>query len=89
MVRNSHFIRLFFSSLLILFVIIVGSFIFLKFFLMDYVYTEIKKQDSEILFQIQQHMDSNIDAMNRIAHSLAINPGFTPFNLPGNPYKAM
>ena len=89
MKRYSHFIRLFFSYLLNLVIIISGTFVCLQFFLMNSVYDEIKKQDGEILLQTQRHMDSSIAAMDRIADAISVNSRFTPFNLPDNPYKAI
>jgi AraC-like DNA-binding protein len=87
--RHSYFVRVFFSSLIILVVVIAGSVVSLRFFLMDNVYDEIKKQDEEILFQIQRHIDGGMVAMRRIALSVTVNSGFTPFDLSENPGKAI
>jgi AraC-like DNA-binding protein len=87
--RYGYFTRLFFTSLLNLLVIIAGLSVFLRLFLMNTIYEEIRKQDEEILFQIQRRMDSDIVAMRRMALSISLNSRFTPFDLPDNPDKAI
>jgi AraC-like DNA-binding protein len=61
----------------------------LRFFLDGSIYREIKQQDEEILSYIQENMDDDILAMRRTALSITINSGFTPFDLPKDPYKAI
>lgn len=87
--RHGFFVRLFFTSLLNLLVVILGLFILLSFFMQNSLYDELRKQDNEILFQIQKRMDDDIVAMHRTALSITMDSGFTPFDLPDDPWKAI
>jgi AraC-like DNA-binding protein len=87
--RHGFFIQLFFTSLLNLLIIVIGLSAYLRFFLDGSIYREIKQQDEEILSYIQENMDDDILAMRRAALSITINSGFTPFDLPKDPYKAI
>jgi AraC-like DNA-binding protein len=87
--RHGFFIQLFFTSLLNLLIVIIGLSVYLQFFLEDSIYGEIKQQDEEILSYIQQNMDDDILAMRRTALAITLSPGFIPFDLPKDPYKAI